>query len=345
MGGITRHAYATLTLQASMKLNDLTAVYLFHPKSRIFLEVLCVIVYILSGAFLTLVVCYYIGILDVSPEEMRAIMLVFALLFGTFLIGSTAFVMYVNMAFNKSYISAKYFAIRKRHSLKLDYDYIEALLPKLEEICGEITVRAIYAFETSKSPADETPHLSTGYRDTWTNNPSRKIVGILFESAENSTGRRLKLFYLRSIYPVVMYYTGSYLEGEGFNQDDREQIINVIENEQWRLKPKYSLLVNIGLGFTYFVFVLASLFFNYVYWDDSYGYIAWCVANIVILGLLILILCVKCLIFPDGAFSIDHEAEEIKKRERTQEKIIGYIEKSFGGLIKFLLVLFGIRFI
>ena len=138
-----------------------------------------------------------------------------------------------------------------------------------------------------------------------------------------------------------MYYTGSYVEGTGFDQDDRERIINVIENEQWRLKPKYSLLVNIRLGFTYFFFVLVSLIFNYFYWDDSYGYVAWFIVNIIIMGILILVLCVKCLIFPDGAFSIDHEVEEIKERERVQRKTISYIERFFGGL----LFILGIRFI
>ena len=327
-----------------MKSSDLDRFAFLHPKSAIFLLRLYNVGLVLTGASLMLALCYAMGILVLSPKETTAILALLFVLVSTIWVWGKAFVMYVNETFDWSYNSEQenLFVVRKRYSLKLDYDYIEALLPKLEEICGEITVRAIYAFETSKSPADETLPLSTGYRGTWTNNPSRKIVGILFKSAENSsTGRHLKLFYLRSIYPVIMYYTGSYLEGKGFDQDDRERIINVIENEQWRLKPKYSLLVNIGLGFTYFVFVLVSLFFNYVYWDDSYGYIAWCVANMVILGLLFLILCVKCLIFPDGAFSIDHEVEEIKKRERTQGKIISYTEKYlFWGLLYIL----GVRF-
>ena len=256
--------------------------------------------------------------------------------------------MHASESLNWSYISEKenFFAFRKRHPLQLGYDYIEALLPKLEEICGEMTVRAIYKYKTSKNPADETLPISTDYRDAWTNNPSRKIIEIKFEASENnSTDRHLELSYKRSIYPVIMYYTGSYLEGKGFDQDDRERIINVIENEQWRIKPKFNLLINIRLGFTYFIFVLVSLIINFFYWDNSYGHIAWFIVNMIILGILLLILCLKCLIFPDGTFYIDHEIEEIKEQERNQRKIMRYIEKTFGSLFKLLLVILGIRFV
>ena len=246
------------------------------------------------------------------------------------------------MSFNKSYIAGNFFFILKRHPYQLGYDYIDALLPKLEEICGKMTVRAIYAYETSKTPADETPPLSTDYRDAWTNNPSRKIIEILFESAENSsTDRHLKLSYKRASNPLIMYYSRSYVEGDGFDQDDRERIINAIENEEWRLKPKYSFIANIRLGFIYLIFVPVSLMFNYFYWDNSYGHIAWLMFNMIIFSLLILLLCFKCWFFPAGAFCIGHEVEEIKERERTQRKIIRYIERFFGWLLYIL----GIRFI
>ena len=325
-----------------MLLKHLTIFFYYHPKSGKILLALHDIGYILIGASLALLVCYKIGILAVSPEEMKAVLLLLIFLLSTSLIGGAALVIHANESFDKSIISDNFFMIAKRHPLQLGYDYIEALLPKLEEICGKMTVRAIYAYKTPKNPADETLPLSTGYRDTWKNDPGRKIIEIKFESAENSsTDRHLTLSYRRAYYPVVMYYTGSHLEGKGFDQDDRERIINVIENERWRLKPKYSLLVNISLGFTYFFFFIVSLIFNYLYWDDSYGHIAWFILNMIIMGILLLILCVKNLYFPEGTFSIDHEVEEIKERERTQEKIIGYMEKSFvGGL---LFIIFGVR--
>ena len=328
-----------------MKLNNLNAFVLFHPKSGKFLLILYVIGCLLAGASLALLACYKIGILAVSPEEMKAISLLFIVLLSTILIGGYVFVMHANACFNKSYISdisENFFAISKRHPFQLGFDYIEALLPKLEEICGKMTVRAIYAYKTSKNPGDETLPLSTDYRDAWTNNPGRKIIEILFESAENrSTDRHLTLSYKRAYNPVFMYYTRSNLEGKGFDQDDRERIINVIENEEWRLKPKYSFIINIRLGFTYLIFFLVSQIILFFYWDNSYGHIAWFIVNMIILGILLLILCLKCLIFPVGTFYIDHEVEEIKERERTQRKVIHYIEKSFGGL----LFILGIRFI
>ena len=325
-----------------MKPNDFNIFFLFHPKSGKFLRALYDIGLILTGAFFTLCLCYAMGILAVSPEQVTAVLVLLFLLVVTITVGGNEYVKHANMSFNKSYISGNFFFILKRHPYQLGYDYIDVLLPKLEEICGNMTVRAIYAYETSKNPADETPPLSTDYRDAWTNNPSRKIIEILFESAENSsTDRHLKLSYKRASNPLIMYYSRSYVEGDGFNQDDRERIINVIENEEWRLKPKYGFIANIRLGFTYLIFVLVSPIILFFYWDNSYGHIAWFIVNMIILCTLILILCLKCLIFPAGAFCIDHEVEEIKERERTQRKIIRYIERFFGWLLYIL----GIRFI
>ena len=287
---------------------------------------------------ITLLVCYKIDILDVPPEVIKLIIIYYLGVLITFSFGASGYVLFANTIFDISLFMENSFLIVKHRPFQLGYEYIDALLPKLEEICGKMTVRALYTYKSSKNPDDETLPTSANYRDTWVNNPSRKIMGVVIESEENSSDHHLSLSFKRV---PIKVYAGSFLQGEGFGTDDRERILKVIENEQWRLKPKYSLLVNIRLGFTYLVFIVVGQVILSYFWDASYGHTVFFVLNIIILFVLLFLLWLKSLIFPAGTFCIDHEVEEIKEREGFQKSIIKNIRRFFWWLLYFL----GIKFV
>lgn len=243
------------------------------------------------------------------------------------LLGGACYISHALMHFNKSYTSENSFCILQYQPFQFGYDYIDAVLPKLGKICGKITVRASYTYSGDFDGG--TAPVSTGYRETWENRPNKRIMRVVFESAENSSERRLIMYYKRV---PINVYSALFVDGEGFGQVDRERIIDVINNEEWRLKPKYSFLINIRLGFTYLIFFIIGQVTAHILFDNFFSITAiltMLVLNLVILTILLILLWLKSLLFPSGTFYIDQEVKEIEDRERIQKKILGLIERYF----------------
>ena len=316
--------------------------YQFHPKVFLITQILDYVAIALVGAAVTLAICHKTGILALTTDDAEI------LVHGAIIIAACVWLtpimvtLWVNMFFDKRYITDYLFMIIDRSPFQLDYNYMDFLLGRLKEICGEATVRAVYAYGTPKEKEDATTPLSTDYRDTWTNNPGRKILEVRFESTGNEAADNpscLKLCYRRPPHPFFSQYSRLYVEGTGFSENKREEIIDLITREQWRTRPKYNLVVNAGPGFVAVVgSIIIILFLGPA---ESYGFIAGVVITVVVTLLLMAALFAKYTLFPTGTFKIDAETEEIEQRELLQGRILNSVGKTLRGFLYIL----GIKFI
>ena len=147
----------------------------------------------------------------------------------------------------------------------------------------------------------------------------------------------MKLCYRRPPHPFFSQYSRLYVEGTGFSENKREEIIDLITREQWRPRPKYNLVVNAGPGFV----VVVSSIILFLSPTESYGLIAVAVTTFVVTLLLMVALFAKYTLFPTGTFKIDAETEEIEQRELLQGRILNSVGKTLRGFLYIL----GIKFI
>jgi len=311
----------------SKYLDYLGAFEYFHPRSAKILTFLLntLSTILIIGAILSLF--NLLGILPVPREVMKLLLKLLIIVSILLLLGGVYYIWHALVFFNKSYTSENSFSILQYQPFQFGYDYIDVVLPKLEKICGKMTVRASYTY--SGNFGDGPAPVSAGYHGTWENRPDKRIMRVAFESTENSSERRLIMYYKRV---PINIYSLLFVDGEGFGQVDRERIIDVINNEQWRLKPKYSFLINLRLGFTFLMYLIVGEVAAHILWDNLFSITAiltMLVLNLVILMLLLILLWLKSLLFPSGTFYIDQEVKEIEDRERIQKKIFGLIERYF----------------
>ena len=124
--------------------------YQFHPKVFLITQILDYVAIALISAAVTLAICHKTGILALTTDD--AEFLVHAVIIISVCVWLTPILvtLWVNMFFDKRYITDDLFMILDRSPFQLDYNYMDFLLGRLKEICGEATVRAVYAYGTPK---------------------------------------------------------------------------------------------------------------------------------------------------------------------------------------------------
>ena len=226
-------------------------------------------------------------------------------------------------------------------TFRMDFGYIDKILPQLSSICGPVLVRAQY-WSRKRGFYYETLPVKAGYRDLWENRKGHRIARIVFESAKDQESPHFTLTFKRTPGNVSARIT---LEGYKLKFVAREEILQIIEKENFALRLQYNVLANRHFGAVFFLYLLLGQlivyfllaepeqpFFSWLIYSH-YHVLVYLITNIVALIFAGILLFMRCLYFPAGIFMMDQEAAETERLEETQRQIVSFMPKLFLLLI------------
>ena len=210
--------------------------------------------------------------------------------------------------------------------------YLDALHSVLSAEFPQIAIFGRYAGPSNtQKETDRTEH---GQERRWENRTGKRLSTICWVWQDG--GEEVRLEYRRAPWNI---HASRFLQTKAFDITRHEHLRNLIDHEEWSLKPRFGWVCRLGLVK---IIMATSVIVTAVLWGGQetiatiwrmeghtsgimalarWGFIA---AGAVAVAAVIAVLA-RGHYFPAGVFRIDEEKDVQRKKERSQDKAIKWI--------------------